>query len=417
MNRTVVILSIFLVVFVIATIVLTSYVKVKHCRNINDSNHDTESNVHFLVPDLYSSNYSLSSNHSWDDSTDINTVYSIDLKQYPNGLLTYMDKRYFAFFILSGGLGDILRYLFASGVGKMLTNMKNPALVFFNTHNNPESMKNLCQQFPLHHGFHCLPYSENLFATYGTLSDMKQIGDCFTNRMQSVYNILYTNLYHARFEVFSYDKDFINQSQKSNNVEPYVVLHRCAGTRDRDIPIDVCRKLVTYLNNHGIKVVHIGKNYDRSFVPSWSESLNERYSDDAGSKYDVPVVNKSSMYVYNVDKLSIVDSRRCILHSCGVITPFSSTSLVAMEFDIPVLTIVMLDLAKHINMLHFTEKTGDNFWGGLEYVNSPDKFRYSLLNIQSDQQKEFVKGKKAHISIDFTSERSIDKALQHLYHH
>lgn len=411
MNLAIVLLGSFVGVLVVTVIVVTSlYCSKKTDKNqsneeeesnfqIDNGDHAVESVVHFLEPEV--------------KFNEFNNMYSIDLQKHSNGILTYMEKRYFAFFILTGGLGDILRHLFASGIGKTLNNMKKPALVFFNTHNSPESMKNLCQQFPSHHDFHCLPFSEDLFATYVTLSDMKKIGDHFRNRMYDTYNTLYTQLYDTRFELFSYEKDFINISEKSN-VDPYIVLQRCAGTRDRDIPLDLCRKLVTHLNNRGINVVHIGKNYERSFVPSWSESLNETHNYKE-NKYDVPLFNESSMYVFNVDKLSVTESRKCILHSCGIITPFSSASLSAMEFNIPVLTIVMLDLAKHINLLHFTDDNINSFWGGLEYVNSPERFRYSLLNIYSEKQEEFVKSQKAHIEIDFTKKHSVDKALQHLY--
>ena len=289
--------------------------------------------------------------------------------------LTYNDIAYHAFFHLKGGLGDIIRHLFASGVGRYLHEMpqNQKALIFLHSHTSPESLQEIAELFDRRHSFYAIPWVNDLYETHPNLQNLEIYDLVFTNRMKYMFQTVFHNHFNRRYDLFSYAKLSIHQ--------PYVVLQRCAGTRGRDIPMSIIICIVKYLNARGIQVKHIGKHYKRGFVPHWSPPM---FSEEKEDLWDIPIPlqQDNNSYEYLVDNTDIQETRRLVANAQGVITPFSSMSLLAMEFNRPLLCMCTIHekSTSHNYVTHFSDNKDYAFWGGIEYTRAPKINRYCFLD-------------------------------------
>ena len=290
------------------------------------------------------------------------------------GEIEYMDTTYHAFFHLRGGLGDIVRHLFASGVGKFLIDMptNKRALVFLHSHTSSESLEEIAEIFSLRHSFFAIPWTTNLYETHPNLKCLQPYDILFTNRMQYMFKTVFTKNFNNRHELFSYGQE-IEEAE-----HPYVVIQRCAGTRGRDIPLPLAKGIISYFNKKGIRVKHVGKHFKRGFVPNWSPAMFTEKKEDL---WDIRICS-SDDYEYLVDERSMSELRKDIAGSLGVITAFSSISLLTMEFKKPLLCLAIIQEDGRDFSTHFTANNKYHFWGGLEYTKDPTLNRYSFIDAE-----------------------------------
>ena len=305
--------------------------------------------------------------------------------------LEYMDVEYHAFFHLRGGLGDILRHLFASGVGRYLMDMDpdERALVFLHSHTSADSLEEIAAIFPSRHSFFAIPWATNLYETHPKLQNLQAFDTVFTNRMEYIFKTVFTKNFEERHNLFSYES-----YQNDPREQPYVILQRCAGTRGRDIPMNLAQCITRYLNSRGVQVRHVGRHYKRGFVPNWSPAMFSQEKDELWDSSIFPDGNANggpNDYEYLVDKVDIRSLRKQIAGSCGVITPFSSISLAAMEFNKPLLCAVIMkeDGSTKNYASHLTSDPKYHFWGSLEYTKAPAQNRYTFLDPENTP-KDFV---------------------------
>ena len=130
--------------------------------------------------------------------------------------------------------------------------------------------------------------------------------------------------------------------------------------------------MVKELDRKGFRVAHIGKNYTRSFIPNWSKPLAVS-TPDAGSgqpkdgKFDIPLFVDNPMYEYLVDNVDISGMLALLSTSTAVVSSFSCTSLLAAQFNKPLLMVV--------------KKYGFNsFWGGKEFIREPERFKWVVID-------------------------------------
>ena len=366
MTATIVILGTFLSLFAIISIVFVIlYVWTPTWKETT-----TPADLHWTLPEVKA-------------GETIGSNFELAPTQYPEGLLEYGGIVYHGIFMLTGGLGDIVRTLFACGVGLVLLKAPTdrPFLIFLATHNSTETMAEIASLFPTHHAFHAIPYTDEPLGPFPSLQHLVPMARAFEQRMNQVYTLLYKNPdnWDRRQAMFGYYRpdripEFAHFGKK------IAVLQRCAGTRERDIPLDLARSLTKRLIALGFLVVHIGKHFQRGFVPHWSPALGNTTTTmatpDLLEKWDLPLFDETvENYTYKVDKLSFIETHAIVANAATVVTAHTATLLLAMEFNRPTLCVGVGLKTEGI----FTDPKLD-FWGGYEFTQAPETFKYYLPN-------------------------------------
>lgn len=288
---------------------------------------------------------------------DVNTFYStVDTFMY-NG------NKYNCFFILSGGLGDVLRSLQVYGVGRFLIECRPAnALIFIVSHNI--NSQEIVRWFPYRHHFHMLPYTPDLFMSYPSLAPP----------LEDVY-VKYIVRRDAIFDMFCKDGktmsspppwlhfEPIQKWSVATPTKPYIVVSRCAATRERDISWDLAVSMCHQLLKMGYSIVQIGKHHTRSFVANWSPPIKDVGTTDNGNEeqWDVPLLPLSTPnYFSMVDIISLDETYALVRDASAVVTAFTATNMVASLFHVPTLSFAAVD-KQSIKM--FTATTGPwTFW-------------------------------------------------------
>jgi len=116
-----------------------------------------------------------------------------------------------------------------------------------------------------------------------------------------------------------------------HHLEPYVVLNFGAGLKDRNIPYVIAQEIVSALHKEGIKMIAIGKSYER-----------EGYEN-----FDYSKLNGGLDYT---DKFNVPETIHLIKNSIGVVTAHTAPILFAWEYRKPNLLVLPHSIYYHENL-------------------------------------------------------------------
>jgi hypothetical protein len=308
------------------------------------------------------------SNYHPFDFNNITTWY----KQKTTRHIIFNNKRHQYFFAFVGGLGDLYQELHVFGVGRFIQNLPvNESALVFLMCNNPSCVE-VYNSFDDRHDFYHIPYTANIFESYEGLNFIALPWMLYMHRRHEILVDHYIKSYtHTNW---LYDHSLPSHPQP---YQKYIMLQRCAGTRDRDLPIDFVRDLIAFFTKRKVHVIHTGKHTIRGFGGGYDEPI-PRINKNVQTllKWDNEIDSSNPFYHYYVDKTNMGETTQLIKNSLGIVSCHSNLFLTAMQFQIPVF--VLCTVIHKENMFNFsTDNSYNAIFGSLHFTKEPLKYRYA----------------------------------------
>jgi hypothetical protein len=300
--------------------------------------------------------------------------------------IMFNGKKHQHFFVFVGGLGDLYQELHVFGVGHFIQNLpENESVLVFLVCHNPVCAE-VCTVFDVRHDFYHIPYTANIFDVYEGLGHIAIPWMLYMHRKHHVLVNHYVNSYkHVNW--------LYDLMLPSSKIVPYkyIVLQRCAGTRDRDLPIQFAQQVIEFFTTRNIHVVHTGKHTIRGFAGGYDEPIpriNRNGDVVKNNKWDNAIVSNNPLYHYFVDQTNLKETSQLLRDSNGIVSCHSNLFLTAMQLQKSVF--VWCTVKHDDSMFNFNLDNPYNaIFGSLHLTMEPQKYKYAFEDIPEVNQDNF----------------------------